>query len=33
MDDLGIRKQMVDSIDKMVRYSRRNEKQKETNQL
>ena len=33
MDDLWIRKQMVDSIDKMVRYSRRNEKQKETNQL
>ena len=33
MDDLWIRKQMVESIDKMVRYSRRNEKQKETNQL
>ena len=33
MDDLWIRKQMVDSIDKMVRYSRRNERQKETNQL
>ena len=33
MDDLWIRRQMVDSIDKMVRYSRRNEKQKETNQL
>ena len=33
MDDLWIRKQMVESIDKMVCYSRRNEKQKETNQL
>ena len=33
MDSLWVRKQMIESIDKMVKFSRRNEKQKESNQL